>query len=183
MRIAWFTPFGAASALGAHSASVTAQLARLADVDIWTADDDPLLKTPLRVMRFPRDGAPDGYDAVFHNIDGAASEAAVSHPGIVILHGALEAPPPPRSLGVITHSAAHARALAQRLLEPVRSLEPLPADDYAAALIEFVAEVQRATPALELLDRVAAELATMRAAPGLAVYGALAGDFGRFLVL
>ncbi len=183
MRIAWFTPFGAASAVGAASASVAAQLARLADVEIWTADDDPLWETALGVRRFPCDGAPEGFDAVFHNIDGAVPDAAARLPGIAILHGTSDAPPPPRSLGLVTHSAARARELAAERLEPVRALEPLPADAYAAALIEFVAEVQRATPALALLDRVATELATMRAARGLAVYGALAADFGRFLVL
>jgi hypothetical protein len=184
MRIAWITPFAAGSALGAHSARVAGQLALSAEVDVWTADAGPLQPTPLRVLRIGPDGAPEDYDAVFDNLDGDASGAAARRAAIVILHRA--APPgglPPRALGLVTHSPADALALAQDRLEPVRSLAPQPVEAYAAALVEFIAEVQRVTPALMLLDRVGAELATMRAAPGLAVFDAIAADFGRFLVL
>jgi glycosyltransferase involved in cell wall biosynthesis len=54
---------------------------------------------------------------------------------------------------------------------------------YAQALIEFVAEVQRATPTLQLLDRVAGELAAMRADPILPIFDKIANDFGRVLAL
>jgi hypothetical protein len=184
MRIAWVTPFAAASALGAHSAAVSAALALVpeVEVEIWTADAEPLHATRLRVRQLGRDGGPEGYDAVFDNYDGAA-EAAARRPGIVILHRRLGGGAPAPALGLITHSAADARLLSGARLEPVRRLSPEPPEAYAAALIDFVAEVQRVTPALELLDRVGRELATMRAAPGLAVFDVIAADFGRFLVL
>jgi glycosyltransferase involved in cell wall biosynthesis len=54
-------------------------------------------------------------------------------------------------------------------------------DHYAQALIEFIDEVQRATPALMLLDRVACELGKMRADPSLTVFDTIASDFGRIL--
>ena len=56
-------------------------------------------------------------------------------------------------------------------------------DAYARALVEFVAEVQRVSPALRLLDRVGGELATMSADPSLPVFDAIANDFGRILAL
>jgi glycosyltransferase involved in cell wall biosynthesis len=68
---------------------------------------------------------------------------------------------------------AHARRLASEHGEP----------DYAQALIEFVAEVQRATPTLRFLDRVGDELGAMRADPSLPIFDDIASDFGRILAL
>ena len=67
---------------------------------------------------------------------------------------------------------AHARRLASER-------EP----DYAQALIEFVAEVQHATPTLRSLDRVGDELGAMRADPSLPIFDDIASDFGRILAL
>ncbi len=61
------------------------------------------------------------------------------------------------------------------------ALEPQPVEEYAPALLEFLALAQRSAPALALLDRVGVELGRMRAGPALGVYEAIASDFGRFL--
>jgi hypothetical protein len=68
---------------------------------------------------------------------------------------------------------AHARRLASERGEP----------DYAQALIEFVAEVQHATPTLRFLDRDGDELGAMRADPSLPIFDDIASDFGRILAL
>ena len=98
-----------------------------------------------------------------------------------------------RALGAVTQSEDHAREIRSRWLGPVAVL-PYPSshgpradgatlDLYALGLIEFVAQVQRTAPALALLDRVADELATMRADPSLPVFDTIANDFGRALEL
>jgi glycosyltransferase involved in cell wall biosynthesis len=71
MRIAWFTPFNIRSAIGRFSASVTAELAKAADVEIWAANEDTNLReTDLPIIRFNRstDLSPlSHYDAVAYN--------------------------------------------------------------------------------------------------------------------
>jgi hypothetical protein len=52
---------------------------------------------------------------------------------------------------------------------------------YANGFIDFVGEVQRASPTLRLLDRVATELGVMGADPLLPIFDSIAGDFGRVL--
>ena len=96
MRIAWFTPLSARSAIGQFSAHVTTALARHADVDIWTADADPLHESDLRVLRFggahELGAALRDYDALVYNMGNylpfhrAIHEVSQRHPGIVILH-------------------------------------------------------------------------------------------------
>ena len=96
MRVAWFTPFSTRSAVGAFSRHVTAALAQLVGVDIWTPDSGPLCDTDLRVVRFERDddlqaGLAD-YDVVAYNMGNyppfhqVIHEVSKRHPGIVILH-------------------------------------------------------------------------------------------------
>ena len=68
---------------------------------------------------------------------------------------------------------AHARRLASERGEA----------DYAQGPIEFVAEVQRATPTLRFLDRVGDELGAMRADPSLPTFHDIASDVGRILAL
>lgn len=96
MRIAWFTPFAARSAVGEFSRYVTAALAAHADVEIWTADQAPLHPSALRIVHFDRaedlDRARADYDALLYNIGnylafhGEIYAVSQRHPGIVILH-------------------------------------------------------------------------------------------------
>jgi len=96
MRIAWFSSFSGRSGIAEFSRHVTAALAARADVDIWTADADPLHDTALRIIRFGGGREPQatlaGYDAVVYNIGDTLAlhreihETSRRHPGIVILH-------------------------------------------------------------------------------------------------
>jgi hypothetical protein len=185
MRIAWFTPLGAGSAIAEHSAAVAAELARSCEVEIWPDDGAPLAETALHVLRRGGSDSAAGADAVFYNLAEGVTLAPGTDPGIVILNRPLAAAaaPPAPALGLVTHFASDVAALAHDRLEPVVALEPVPVEPYAAALLEFLTRVQRTAPALALLDRVAAELGVMRAAPTLGVYDAIASDFGRFLLL
>jgi hypothetical protein len=186
MRIAWFTPFAADSAVAQHSAAVAAVLGRSCEVEIWTEDPGPLEQTPLGVHRWGGADSLAGIDTFFYNLaDAVTLTPPGGPPGIVILHRPLPAaaPPPPPTLGLVTHFASDVAALEHARLEPVVALEPAPVEAYAAALLEFLARAQRTAPALELLDRVGAELGAMRAAPTLGVHDAIASDFGRFLAL
>jgi hypothetical protein len=55
--------------------------------------------------------------------------------------------------------------------------------EHAQGLIEFVAEVQRATPTVRFLDRVGDELGAMRADPSLPTFHDIASDLGQILAL
>lgn len=184
MRIAWFTAFGAGTPQGAHGAAVARALATSAEVDVWSADADPLAPTALSVVRYSGRAEPSGYDAIFYNLGGGHPPAPAGPPGISILWTALEtgAGEPARGLGLVTHDEADARALAARRLEPVVALRAEPVEDYAAALLRFLDRVARAAPAIALLERLGGELGRMRVSPQHGVYDSLAGDFGRFLV-
>lgn len=97
MKIAWFTPFARASAIGRFSRAVTAELAKGNEVDIWHPQADDLHRTRLRTVAFsPRlQFEPDmlaPYDVLVYNLGDhlpfhrdiwLASQAA---PGITILH-------------------------------------------------------------------------------------------------
>ena len=97
MKIAWFTPFAKASAIGRFSRLVAERLARTADVDIWHPPADELHETKLRTIELsPRVQFAPGmlapYDLVvynhgdhlpYHRDIWLASQAA---PGITILH-------------------------------------------------------------------------------------------------
>src|SRR5690349_19340845 len=97
MKIAWFTPFAKASAIGRFSRLVAERLARTADVDIWHPPADELHETKLRTIELsPRVQFSPGmlapYDLVvynhgdhlpYHRDIWLASQAA---PGITILH-------------------------------------------------------------------------------------------------
>src|SRR6185312_17337484 len=52
MRIAWFTPFARKSAIGRYSQSVTNELAKKVQVDLWLADRDDLLDTSLPIVEY-----------------------------------------------------------------------------------------------------------------------------------
>jgi glycosyltransferase involved in cell wall biosynthesis len=191
MTIAWFTPFHARSAIAEFSQHVTARLAELADVEIWTSDDTRPLPTDLQLVDYRPDSseleALQDRDAIVYNLgnflDYHASMQSVScrYPGVVILHDrvlhhlwselwlredpadeptyvermrhhygedgarvaiqSLRGERPPvwevdeevlryplyeesivNALGVVTHSAEHARDVASRWIGPVAEL-------------------------------------------------------------
>jgi glycosyltransferase involved in cell wall biosynthesis len=98
MKIAWFTPFSRASAIGRFSRLVTEQLASKAKVDLWITEAGPaeLHETSLRVVRHA--AIPDAnrflaeYDVIVYNLgDHAPNHGPIYTmsrvvPGIVILH-------------------------------------------------------------------------------------------------
>jgi glycosyltransferase involved in cell wall biosynthesis len=98
MRIAWVTPLAPESAIGEYSRHVAAALAAQpgVDVELWTADPEPLAAVNVPVRRFSDPAAAAGelrdHDAVFHNagnflpLHGAIYDLARRRPGIVILH-------------------------------------------------------------------------------------------------
>ena len=96
MKIAWFTPFQKASAIGRFSRSVTNQLARHAQVDLWVADSEDIHETALRVIPYTTiRNAPywlREYDVVVYNLGDQLSNHREIYnmsrcvPGIVILH-------------------------------------------------------------------------------------------------
>lgn len=95
-RIAWFTPLSVQSAIGEFSVHVTAELAKLADVEIWTSDAPPYHATGLPVIGYSRDSK--DLDVLAHRelivynmgdylpFHGQMHAVAQRHPGIVILH-------------------------------------------------------------------------------------------------
>src|ERR1039458_4990345 len=96
MRIAWFTPFQQRSAIAEFSQHVTAELSKLATVEIWTSDDAELLSTDLPMVGFSRGASAlerlDDYDVVVYNFGnylgyhGDIHAVSQAHPGVVILH-------------------------------------------------------------------------------------------------
>ena len=192
-RVAWFSPLSARSAVGDFSRHVTEELARIADVELWTADRGPVRGSSVPVTRFDPAVPPCAadlrdHDVVVYNLGNYPPFHAPIHdasqrvPGVVILHDrvlhhmfaakwqaeaegeaafaeryrsrmalhhgaggerAAGASPPlwerpdevvrfpldtealRFALGVVTHSADHATALARRWLGPLRAL-PLP---------------------------------------------------------
>jgi glycosyltransferase involved in cell wall biosynthesis len=96
MRIAWVTPFHQRSAIAEFSQHVTAELAKLAEVEIWTSDDAPLLSSDLPLVGYSR-GSKDleelrNRDIVVYNIGnhigyhGDIHATSREYPGVVILH-------------------------------------------------------------------------------------------------
>jgi glycosyltransferase involved in cell wall biosynthesis len=95
-RIAWFTPLSVQSAIGEFSVHVTAELAKLADVEIWTSDEPPYHTTDVPVIGYSRDSK--DLDVLAHRelivynmgdylpFHGQMHAVAQRHPGIVILH-------------------------------------------------------------------------------------------------
>lgn len=96
MNIAWVTPFHERSAIGEFSQHVTAELAKLADVEIWTSDDVPLLSSDLPLVGYSC-GSKDldelhYRDIVVYNMGnylgyhGDIHAVSKEYPGVVILH-------------------------------------------------------------------------------------------------
>jgi glycosyltransferase involved in cell wall biosynthesis len=96
MRIAWFTPLSATSAIGEFSCHVTKTLSDVAEVEIWTSDEPPYHETGLPVIRYLDDtdnlATLSMGDAVVYNMGdylpfhGQMHAVAQRVPGVVILH-------------------------------------------------------------------------------------------------
>lgn len=97
MRIAWFTPFSDDSAIGKYSQSITNELVKYCEVEIWTSKGDKSLhETSLKIFYYhSNDNLSErlrGYDFIVYNIGNNLIfhkdiyEAALKTPGIVILH-------------------------------------------------------------------------------------------------
>lgn len=95
MKMAWFTPFAANSAIGKVSAQICAELAKTHCVDIWAPRTNKPISTDLRLIFF--DGQLtkeklDPYDTIVYNLGNFAGfhreimEIAKRISGIVILH-------------------------------------------------------------------------------------------------
>jgi glycosyltransferase involved in cell wall biosynthesis len=98
MKIAWFTPFSRASAIGRFSRLISERLASQAVVDLWIteAEPTPLHETSLRVVRHA--AIPNAsrflaeYDVIVYNLgDHAPNHGPIYTmsqvvPGVVILH-------------------------------------------------------------------------------------------------
>ena len=72
MKIAWFTPFSAKSAIGRFSQGVTAELAKRASVEIFSFDTAPTHVTDIPVRKFRSaaaisDQALSTFDVIFYN--------------------------------------------------------------------------------------------------------------------
>jgi glycosyltransferase involved in cell wall biosynthesis len=96
MRIAWFTPLSARSAIGEFSVHVTKALSAFAEVEIWTSDSPPHHPTDLRVIPYSFESEElqllESRDAIAYNMGdylpfhGHMHTVAQRYPGVVILH-------------------------------------------------------------------------------------------------
>jgi glycosyltransferase involved in cell wall biosynthesis len=95
MKIAWFTPFSQASAIGRFSRSVTRELAKNTEIDIWHPETERPHATELRRIVLPSSISCEmlaPYDLVVYNLGdhlpnhGDIFMASQITPGIVILH-------------------------------------------------------------------------------------------------
>ena len=95
MKIAWFTPLEATSAIGACSRMVVEELSRHCEVDVWTHGEGHAIPG-VKLVRFdPESGVLDrlsGYDHCvynmgnYHRFHAAIFDALKAHPGIVVMH-------------------------------------------------------------------------------------------------
>lgn len=96
MKIAWFTPFSKNSAIGKYSQSITNELIKECEVDLWLSatDVDPLF-TELKIFYYSREDLLDklkGYDFIIYNMGNYLPfhkdiyEASNKIKGVVILH-------------------------------------------------------------------------------------------------
>jgi glycosyltransferase involved in cell wall biosynthesis len=98
VKIAWFTPFSAKSAIGRYSGEVVAELAKFVSVDLWhpeASDERPVLN--VRRMRFRQASEIDStvmskYDLIVYNLGnhfpfhGEIFRVAQKTPGLIVLH-------------------------------------------------------------------------------------------------
>jgi glycosyltransferase involved in cell wall biosynthesis len=96
LKIAWFTPLNARSAIAECSRLIVHELGRSCEVDIWTGDTENLLEVDARVIRFSAASDTlrqlERYDRLVYNLGNhhpnhAAIYGALRQwPGVVILH-------------------------------------------------------------------------------------------------
>lgn len=97
MKIAWFTPFSRASAIGRVSAEIVRELSADADVDVWCPNASDLRDINARVIPFhdlDRGVVQKlkAYDLAVYNLGNYAPyhaqiyRVSEAHPGVVILH-------------------------------------------------------------------------------------------------
>jgi len=95
MRIAWFTPFSKKSSIGKFSRSVTEELIKKCEIDLWVPKDSNLLSTDLPVVQFDSvTGLKrlDEYDFTVYNMGDHYGfhkdiyEVSKKYKGIIILH-------------------------------------------------------------------------------------------------
>lgn len=95
MRIAWFTPLSTKSGISRYSKSVTDQLIKYADVDIWLSKREDLLPTELKKVYFQPTGDLSqlkDYDFIVYNLGDNLEfhkdiyEISKKFSGIIILH-------------------------------------------------------------------------------------------------
>jgi glycosyltransferase involved in cell wall biosynthesis len=96
VKIAWFTPLSRRSAIGEFSVHVTAELAKLAQVEIWTSDEPPLHEASVPVIAYAPATAElarlDSVDVLIYNLGdylpfhGDIHSVSRDRSGIVILH-------------------------------------------------------------------------------------------------
>jgi glycosyltransferase involved in cell wall biosynthesis len=96
VRLAWFTPLSVASAIGAISRRIAEELAKLARIDLWVADEGPLQPTFVPVVRYRASAAFENllcaYDFVVYNFGDSYPFHRDIYlmsrrvPGIAILH-------------------------------------------------------------------------------------------------
>jgi glycosyltransferase involved in cell wall biosynthesis len=96
LSVAWFTPMSTRSAIGEFSCHVASELAKIADVEIWTSDDPPHHPVELSVIRYSRESDDlerlNERDVIVYNMGdylpfhGDMHAVARRYPGVVILH-------------------------------------------------------------------------------------------------
>lgn len=170
MRIAWFTSFSEGSEVARFSGVVAHELSRHADVDIWHPPALRLQPAALRTIAMPRGvrvspSMLEAYDFAVYNLgeedDGRIAEAAWAAPGIVIVHGAAEAPVR-RAYAVVAHSdLAGASAARTEIGFCPRK--------YAASVLALADTVLPAVPVLLCVDRMAGRLVQIGTEAGAAV--------------
>lgn len=96
MKIAWFTPFSTASAIGACSNLSTALLAKSCEVHLWLCESENLIATNLKIISYELQDEKlrdlKNYDIIIYNMGnyfgfhGKIFEVSRLYPGVVILH-------------------------------------------------------------------------------------------------
>ncbi|MEW6418731.1 MAG: glycosyltransferase [Nitrospirota bacterium] len=96
MKIAWFTPFSTKSAIGKYSQSITNDLIKHCEVDLWLSEETNLIPTELKIFHYqPNDDLLQklkDYDLVIYNMGNYLDfhkdiyEVSKKIKGVVILH-------------------------------------------------------------------------------------------------
>jgi len=182
MKLAWLTPFSANSAIGRFSQTVTDELSKQAEIDLWIAGRENLLSTSLRIIDYnpalpvdqwwPR-GA---YDFAICNFgeqpfQRPILEFARKISSVVVLH---DCEPSrledcmSRALAVVTHSDLLREKIEQVVPQYVEHIPPPSTqgvESYCQRLLEFLDELRTVKPVLESIHRTAGILAELKVRP------------------